>query len=342
MLRRKGRDAQQHLPLQKKPQQEQQQQQQKAEISIITTERIECLEDEDQVNVEVMSREIPDRSCANSVRCEYDVNADGVRTPYMEDSASCSPCSFSFPVVEEPPPESNMEKEWMTIVGRIEVLLLEDQDEFGKIVNRRLQIICLPSDSDKVVSAFRDQLDDNVLSNDAGETRGPSVFETLASGFLECASSTCEAPRSALRKHKEKKSVGISRSVSFDRVNIHEFNMTLGDHPSAASGPPIAIDWEKKPKISSISLDEYERSREPRRHRKQLKMSMKTRCGILQREAHFSAKEITQAWENALAVRKQRRETLQGGLWRMIYDDFWESANRKYNRVSNSVTGMFL
>ena len=254
--------------------------------------------------------------------------------------------SWPFSVVEEPDPVSAFEKEWMSIVGRVEVLLLEDQDvATGRVLDRRIQIVCLPSDSDKVISMFRHQLEDNVV-DEGGENESDHVttmLEKIASGFIDsCGVMNCEcdAPKSALRKSGDDKN--IERAVSFDKVDIHEFNMTLGDHPAAASGPPITIDWEKKARISSIALDEYERSRRPRRHRKELKMSMKTRCGILQREAHFSAQEITQAWEDALKVRKQRRETLEGGMWKMIYDDFWESANRKFNRVTSSVTGLIL
>lgn len=293
------------------------------------------------------AREVVSESGLNS----HNVEVAGLEKKYVEvcgGSSSISTSSaepFSLPVVEEPPPDSDLEKEWMSIVGRLELVLLEDQDENGNIVNRRLQIICLPSDSSLVVSDYRYELDE-VVDADLLESPLTAMLETITNGFMDSCGQgeLCTSPRSVLRRNNGDRDriLNLKRIVSFDKVNIHEFKITLGDHPSASSGPPVAIDWERKRRVTSLPLDEYEQNRQPRRHRKQLKMSLKTRCGILQKEAHFSAHEITQAWENALLVRKQRRETLKGGLWKMVQDDFWESANRKMNRITNSVTGMIL
>ena len=277
------------------------------------------------------------------VRCSSDISAGGFTESVISVHGTNEPvvASLSFPIVKEAPPRSNMEKEWMSILGRIEVLLLEDQDENGASVNCRIQIICLPSDSVvDVASAFTSSRSDSDFGDESLEDPNSSIFERISTFMGCCVSTTClpDPPKSALRKRGDESSV--ARSVSFDKVELREFNMTLGDHPSAVTGPPIAIDWEKEARVSSISLDDYERSRNPRRHRRQLKMSMRTRCGILERQTNFSSHEITKAWEEALLVRKQRMETIEGGMWQMIKDDFWESANRKFKRMSNSATGM--
>ena len=116
--------------------------------------------------------------------------------------------------------------------------------------------------------------------------------------------------------------------------------MTLGDHPSAASGPPVALDWEQMERERCLALDEYEARRSPRRTRRQLKLSLRDRKGILQRQ--FSAEEVNAAWQEAKAIREQRRETIQRGLVMMFLDDMAETANRKMSRMGHSFSNMIL
>jgi len=137
--------------------------------------------------------------------------------------------------------------------------------------------------------------------------------------------------KSALRKTNAGE--GIPRNVSFTSLKIREFNMTLGNHPSASSGPPVMLDWNSQPQERVIDLDMYERGRQPRRNRKELKLSFEDRRGILEKERGFSVEEVKEAWTEALMIRKQRQETRQQGPGMMMLDEFWESAGRKYRRM---------
>lgn len=167
----------------------------------------------------------------------------------------------------------------------------------------------------------------------------PSFLEQLARTVLDpCHCQTFLKP--ALRKEPKSTDYIDSRSVSFDKVDIKEFPMTLGDHPSAASGPPVALDWEKVERERCVALDEYEASRSPRRSRKQLKLSLRDRKGILQRQ--FSADEVNKAWQEARAIREQRRETIQRGMMMMLMDDMVETANRKVAKMGDSFSSMIL
>jgi hypothetical protein len=178
------------------------------------------------------------------------------------------------------------------------------------------------------------------------------AVDTSSSGHQTAATFT---PKSALRSKQHywqtqpasfeyHDDVGLEKknSVSFDKVDIHEFLMTLGDHPSAASGPPVAIDWEHKiANHNSLNLDDYERSRHGvRRSRKDLKLSLRDRKGILlgPNGRNFSNQEVHLAWQEARNIRKQRRETLRRGVFLMVYDDMIESANRKMSRFADSIT----
>ena len=127
-----------------------------------------------------------------------------------------------------------------------------------------------------------------------------------------------------------------TRSVKFDKLNIHEFRMTLGNHPSATSGPPVMLDWDSRPRSEVVSLDEYERARQPRRNRRQLKLSLQERHGILVREQGFSFEDVKSAWQEALEIRRKRKETLERGLALMKWDEVWESTCRKFHRLVDS------
>lgn len=141
--------------------------------------------------------------------------------------------------------------------------------------------------------------------------------------------------KSALRKNNTNKPAPnkIDRNVSFDRLEIREFNMTLGNHPSATSGPPVMLDWDSQPQERVVNLDLYEQARQPRRNRRELKLSFEDRRGILEKDRGFSVAEVKEAWTEALKIRKQRQETREQGQTSMLMDEFWESAVRKYNRT---------
>lgn len=103
-------------------------------------------------------------------------------------------------------------------------------------------------------------------------------------------------------------------NVQFKEVDIREFKMTLGNHPSATSGPPVMLDWDCKPPNKVVDLDAYEKARPPRRSRRQLKLSLQERHNILVKQSGFTFEEVKGAWQEALEIRKQRKETLERGL----------------------------
>jgi hypothetical protein len=161
----------------------------------------------------------------------------------------------------------------------------------------------------------------------------------------ECAHSAKPVLKSALRPSKwtsggcagdipdDESLPPRHRFVSFKNVNIQEFYMTLGNHPSATSGPPVMLDLSPRSQPQVLDLESYEQGRQPRRSRRQLKLSLRQRHGILVKERGFSFEEVKSAWQEALEVRKQRKETLERGLALMRWDEVWESTCRKFNRL---------
>jgi hypothetical protein len=48
-----------------------------------------------------------------------------------------------------------------------------------------------------------------------------------------------------------------SRSVQFKDIDIREFKLTLGNHPSATSCPHVMLDWEALPAHNVMELEDY-------------------------------------------------------------------------------------
>jgi hypothetical protein len=246
-------------------------------------------------------------------------------------------------------------------IGQVEVVV-EETGTDGTVVQR---ILCLPpvatevedhtrrrtsfDDSttllDEEAAATEDEeLDTYVVQDEGIEVPEESLANTLMDVFLsgcigfEPCSGPCRELKGILKKQPthSTSSSGSGRNVSFSCLDIKEFPITLGDHPSATSGPPVML--AAQPLCQRVvSLDEYEQKRCPRRPRQQLKLSYRDRKGILEREQGFTTEEVNQAWAQALKIRKQRYETLQRGPMMMYWDDAWESAQRKYRRLAESV-----
>jgi hypothetical protein len=103
------------------------------------------------------------------------------------------------------------------------------------------------------------------------------------------------------------------KKVGFQDVDIREFKMTLGNHPSATSGPPVMMDSEPFSPRKVMTLEQYEATRPPRRKRRQLKLTLQQRHNILVKERGLRFEEVKEAWQEALEIRKQRKETLERG-----------------------------
>lgn len=226
----------------------------------------------------------------------------------------------------------------LQLIGSIEVEYLSDMEQ--RVV---LKIECEPPSNaidrnDDVMAEERHDRVDEAAEEPEGVEVPAGFLERLTSALMDgCASCHCAPFKSSMRNTEEPEQVSSNRrTVGFGCLEIHEFYMTLGDHPSAVSGPPVSLDYSQEI-TKTISLDEYERDREPRRKRKQLKLSYKDRKKILETHRGFSTDEVNQAWLEALKIRQQRQETLKRGLVMNMWDEVTESTQRKMNRLAEAV-----
>eukprot|EP00523_Entomoneis_sp_CCMP467_P002017 CAMPEP_0168754048 /NCGR_PEP_ID=MMETSP0724-20121128/19291_1 /TAXON_ID=265536 /ORGANISM="Amphiprora sp., Strain CCMP467" /LENGTH=121 /DNA_ID=CAMNT_0008802497 /DNA_START=379 /DNA_END=744 /DNA_ORIENTATION=+ len=83
--------------------------------------------------------------------------------------------------------------------------------------------------------------------------------------------------------------------------------MTMGDNPSVSSGIPIAISWEASAH-QSISLEEYEKSRDLRRYRAEMKLPRMMRDDIA-RDSGCSRMEMKECQKTCTRIQEQRKKS---------------------------------
>eukprot|EP00816_Leptocylindrus_hargravesii_P011526 CAMPEP_0196808172 /NCGR_PEP_ID=MMETSP1362-20130617/8159_1 /TAXON_ID=163516 /ORGANISM="Leptocylindrus danicus, Strain CCMP1856" /LENGTH=601 /DNA_ID=CAMNT_0042182401 /DNA_START=444 /DNA_END=2249 /DNA_ORIENTATION=+ len=99
----------------------------------------------------------------------------------------------------------------------------------------------------------------------------------------------------------------MKRNISFTNIEIREYGMTLGDHPSVSHGPPVQLSWDYKTN-EAIDIEQYETFREPRRKKYQLVLSYYVRKRMLG-EAKISREEIKKAIATTKVIKAQRNRT---------------------------------
>ena len=81
------------------------------------------------------------------------------------------------------------------------------------------------------------------------------------------------------------------RNITFSTVQIREYDVVVGDHPSCKDGLPLAIGWNYKQERSQ-KLDTFETSRKGRRSTPDLILSAKERWSKLANDGGYTEKEL--------------------------------------------------
>jgi hypothetical protein len=102
------------------------------------------------------------------------------------------------------------------------------------------------------------------------------------------------------------------KKVTFQRVEIRQYERQPGDNPSVSRGVPIGLGW-KVVKTESYRFDEFEGqigvTRE-RRQKKQLLLSEEARERLLHEEWGYSFKQLFEATVSSSDAKKRRIQTL--------------------------------
>mmetsp|Transcript_29250 Transcript_29250/g.49858 ORF Transcript_29250/g.49858 Transcript_29250/m.49858 type:complete len:407 (+) Transcript_29250:85-1305(+) len=109
---------------------------------------------------------------------------------------------------------------------------------------------------------------------------------------------------------REEKKVRSQSAVSFDQVNIREYERILGDNPSCTSGPPLSIGWKFSPDPMVISVDDYEDGKgDTPRYKSQFLVPKQIREQMLKEHAGVSRRDIVATVRGIQKQKSQRRKT---------------------------------
>ena len=151
----------------------------------------------------------------------------------------------------------------------------------------------------------------------------PSLQESLR-GHTSSTEKAKDSSKESLRKPQ--------RSVSFHKIEFRQFQRTLGDHP-ASRGAPVTLSWQFDPSHPTLSIEDYESYRPPRRSRSQIYMSSYHREEMLISE-NISRAAIRKATKEVTKVREQRQKTVET-LHNAPVEEAMESAKRRLMSIVN-------
>jgi hypothetical protein len=97
------------------------------------------------------------------------------------------------------------------------------------------------------------------------------------------------------------------KSVTFDKIIIREYALTIGDNPSCSIGAPISLSWKYSAEHIELTLDEYEQSCENCGRPKRI--SVRDRHRILLGNG-VPISQIMGAAKDCQLAQKQRRQTI--------------------------------
>lgn len=102
--------------------------------------------------------------------------------------------------------------------------------------------------------------------------------------------------------------VKSKRRVSFDRIQIRNYDTVLGDNPCTYNGPPISLDWEYYEQ-EPVLIHDYESGREGyRRKTHEMRMPPLYRRRILE-QSGTTPDEIKMREKEMKRIRKNRERT---------------------------------
>ena len=119
------------------------------------------------------------------------------------------------------------------------------------------------------------------------------------------------------------------RTVSFHKIEIREYERTLGDNPSVSSGPPVTLDWKYNPDHQIFHVDDYEKNKTSR---DDFRLCENSRKSIL-RDGGVPRAYIIEVEKEVDITKRNRKESSLISDSQEKREAALESASRKFKRV---------
>jgi hypothetical protein len=105
----------------------------------------------------------------------------------------------------------------------------------------------------------------------------------------------------------------VRRTVSFNSIDILEFEMELGDNPSTSNGLPVQLGWECQ-RADTFNLDAYESAKPIPRDRTKMKIPADVRQRIVENQG-VSRSEAKSAMAEVKKTKMRRRSSVDNMKW---------------------------
>jgi hypothetical protein len=130
--------------------------------------------------------------------------------------------------------------------------------------------------------------------------------------------------------------VTMKRVVSFNCIEIREYSRCLGNNPATTHGPSLSIDWDYS-ETRSFGLEEYEKSRPPRRVTNQMLVPGYVRETIILEQTDATKRQINVMNSEIKTIRHRRQLSIsmqEFDEWNLVF----ESIRRKLKRLRTGIS----
>lgn len=162
---------------------------------------------------------------------------------------------------------------------------------------------------------------------------GHGNLETAdAKDLSACDTSTTTSRKSSFRQNKLAK-VPSSKEVGWSDVVFHSHEIILGDNPAVSCGPPVAV-GSTEVSTDTLSIEEYENHRGPRRIKESLLIPPSLREDLL-REEGYCRSEIRDVEADVNKIKKFRKKNARENILKRVQHS--ASRNQRQLRVKAAV-----
>lgn len=149
---------------------------------------------------------------------------------------------------------------------------------------------------------YRNKTKIKKFSSTTTTTTTPTTRSTGTSITSSTNTTSTTTPRRKCHHKKEHQ----FKKIRFDKVDIIELPIGLGDNPSVqGGGPPISCSWHPQLRLSA-DLDKFERMRAPLRRGYCRRICQKLRTALVEKHGGFSQVEIDMAIIDAKKAKLER------------------------------------
>jgi hypothetical protein len=224
----------------------------------------------------------------------------------IEDDDVLSSLLSNISVLSEPEPQAKSKKPQTEIAAE-----------------KRLQVDATPLSLSRSSGSSSRRKKNSLISHQQSILKRDSSVHSLCDSARSAASSIQTSTRPAPIKR-------VNSNVSFNSVNIREYDRTIGDNPSCSLGIPISLDWSHSGEVTH-NLNDYEKFKHLKKNRFVTRIPAKRRESLVKMNLGYSDEEIKLHLKDTKKVQRSRSLTdLVSPYWRL--HDICQSASRKIKR----------